>query len=35
MATVDYTAMPTDVITTSPIESQTPPQHGPRIAPHS
>jgi len=31
MATVDYTAMPTDVIPTSPIKSSTPSQHGPRM----
>jgi transcriptional regulator with XRE-family HTH domain len=31
MATVDYTAMPTDVIATSPIKSPTPSQHGPRL----
>ncbi len=31
MATVDYTAMPTDVITTSPIKSHDPPPHGTRL----
>ena len=31
MATVDYTAMPTDVIATSPIKSHDPPHHGPRM----
>ncbi|MHB8971127.1 MAG: helix-turn-helix domain-containing protein [Pirellulaceae bacterium] len=31
MATVDYTAMPTDVINTSPIGRHTPPEHGPRM----
>ncbi len=31
MATIDYTAMPTDVITTSPIDRDPPPQHGPRM----
>ncbi len=31
MATVDYTALPTDVISTSPIKPQTTPPHGPRM----
>jgi transcriptional regulator with XRE-family HTH domain len=31
MATIDYTAMPTDVITTSPIDRDPPPRHGPRM----